>query len=90
MGKTNRSEAIRVAQARARAAGKKIGRPRAVLDPDTIIELRRQGYSWRQIARRTGLGVGTIRRSYGQCARPRPGPAEALWDPFLKVHHRRQ
>ena len=57
-----RAEAIRAGQARARATGKQIGRPRKVLCRDLITELRGQGLSWRKIARRTGAGVGTVRR----------------------------
>ena len=60
-----RSERIRAGQARARAAGKQIGRPRRALGQDLITELRRQGFSWREIARRMGAGVGTVRRTVG-------------------------
>ena len=60
-----RSEAIRAGQARARAAGKQIGRPRKMLCQDLVTELRGQGLSWREIARRTGAGVGTVRRAVG-------------------------
>jgi hypothetical protein len=60
-----RSEAICAGQARARAAGKQIGRPRKLLCQDLITELRGQGLSWREIARRTGAGVGTVRRAVG-------------------------
>ena len=60
-----RAEAIRAGQARARATGKQIGRPRKVVCRDLITELRGQGLSWRKIARRTGAGVGTVRRVIG-------------------------
>ena len=60
-----RSEKIRAGQARARAAGKQIGRPRRVLRRDSITELHGQGFSWREIARRMGAGVGTVRRTVG-------------------------
>lgn len=65
MENEERSEAVRAGQARARAAGKKIGRPRAIFRRDVICDLRRQGLSWRQIAHRLGVGVGTVRRAYG-------------------------
>ena len=45
-------------------SGKPIGRPRAVFNPNQVIELREQGVSWRKIARRVGAGVGTVRRAY--------------------------
>lgn len=62
-GKRRTSEAIRAGQARARAAGKQIGRPGAVFRRDLVAEFRRQGLSLREIARRTGVGVGTVRRA---------------------------
>ena len=65
MENDERSEAIRAGQARARATGKQIGRPRAVFRRDLVAEFRREGLSWREIARRTGVGVGTVRRAYG-------------------------
>jgi hypothetical protein len=42
---------------------RKAGRPRAVFDPDEVLALRRQGVSFRQIARRLRIGVGTARRA---------------------------
>jgi putative DNA-invertase from lambdoid prophage Rac len=59
-----RSEAIRAGQARARAAGKRLGRPRAVFDVAEVVRLRREGYSWRAIAAKLGIGAGTARRTY--------------------------
>ena len=61
-----RSEAIRAGHARARAAGKQIGRPRKVFRRDLVGEFRGEGLSWREIARRTGAGVGTVRRAFGR------------------------
>ena len=45
-------------------AGKAAGRRRREVSPDLIQELRRQGLSFRQIARHTGFGYGTVRRAY--------------------------
>jgi putative DNA-invertase from lambdoid prophage Rac len=59
-----RSEAIRAGQARSRALGRRIGRPRAVFPRDLVVDLRRRGLSWRHIARRLGVGLGTARRAY--------------------------
>ena len=59
-----RAEAVRAGQARARAAGAHIGRPRAIFRRDEIATLRGQGLSWREIAARLGAGVGTVRRAY--------------------------
>ena len=44
-------------------SGKAVGRPRAVFKRDEVAALRRQGLSLRQIARRMGVGVGTVRRA---------------------------
>jgi DNA invertase Pin-like site-specific DNA recombinase len=63
-GTEDHSEAIRAGQARAREVGKKIGRPRVVVRGDKLVELREQGLSWREIARRMGMGVGTVRRAH--------------------------
>ena len=41
------------------------GRPRVQLTPDELVELRRAGLSFREIARRTGLGYGSVRRACG-------------------------
>ena len=41
-----------------------VGRPRRNAEPEDIRELRKQGLSFRQIARKTGYGYGTVRRAY--------------------------
>jgi putative DNA-invertase from lambdoid prophage Rac len=64
MENSERSEAIRAGQARARAGGKRIGRPNAVFRRDLVADLRRRGLSWRKIAHELGTGVGTVRRAY--------------------------
>ena len=43
---------------------KKRGRPRRDASPVQIKEMRIQGLSFRAIARKTGLGYGTVRRAY--------------------------
>jgi len=43
-------------------SGRPVGRPRAVFRRDQIPILRRQGYSLREIARRLGTSVASIRR----------------------------
>ena len=40
------------------------GRPRRHIPGDQLLEWRRQGLSFRQIARKTGCGYGTVRRAY--------------------------
>jgi len=43
---------------------KRRGRPRRHAPPDQIRAMRTQGLSFRAIARKTGLGYGTVRRAY--------------------------
>ena len=45
-------------------SGKAIGRPKVMLDRVHVTELRLQGISWREIARKMGVGVGTVRRAF--------------------------
>ena len=43
-------------------SGKAVGRPKAVFRRDAVPTLRDQGLSIRQIARKLGVGMGTVRR----------------------------
>lgn len=52
-------ERVRSGMAAARARGKRIGRPRKVVDATEIARLRAGGSSWRTIAMRFGISVGT-------------------------------
>jgi len=62
---------LEYARQRGTRSGLAIGRPRAILDRDRVPELRASGLSWREIARRLGAGVGTVRRAFeaGRAAR---------------------
>jgi putative DNA-invertase from lambdoid prophage Rac len=65
MENSERAEAIKAGQARARAEGKPMGRPRRVFDRHEVIRLRDvERLSWPEIARRTGVGVGTVVQAY--------------------------
>jgi putative DNA-invertase from lambdoid prophage Rac len=65
MENSERSDSIKAGQARARADGKHLGRPRRVFDRNEVVRLRDQEqHSWPEIARRTGLGVGTAVKAY--------------------------
>lgn len=44
-------------------------RPRRVFDREEVVRLRRQGHSYRQIAKSLGLGLGTVVRSLQDCSR---------------------
>jgi hypothetical protein len=44
--------------------GRFTGRPRKQVDVLEVLRLRLEGLSWPAIARRTGLGLGTVYRAY--------------------------
>jgi DNA invertase Pin-like site-specific DNA recombinase len=54
---------VRSGLAAARAKGKRIGRPRVAVDVRRIESLRRQGRSWAEITRETGISKGTAQRA---------------------------
>jgi len=56
-------ERVRSGLALARAQGKRIGRPRVVVDVARVAELRAQGRSWAEIASEMGVGLGTVHRA---------------------------
>ena len=53
-------------------SGRAVGRPRVIFHRDQVAQLRKQGRSWRQIARSLGVSAGSARRA---CQNP---TAEAL------------
>ena len=53
------------ARAHGTKSGHSLGRPRAVFDREAVRQMRDvEGLSWRDIAARLGIGVGTARRGY--------------------------
>ncbi len=55
-------ERVKAGLRNARAKGKRLGRPRKILDTKRIATLRAQGAGWKRIAAGMGVGVGTIYR----------------------------
>jgi DNA invertase Pin-like site-specific DNA recombinase len=53
-------ERVRAGLRHARAKGKRLGRPKKSVDVDEVRSLRAAGESWRTIARKTGVSVGTV------------------------------
>ena len=53
-------ERVRAGIRNARAKGKRLGRPRRIVDAARIASLRDQGISWRRIAGELGVGVATV------------------------------
>jgi DNA invertase Pin-like site-specific DNA recombinase len=64
-------ERVKAGLRNARARGKKLGRPRRVLDVSKINALRAQGVGWRAIAKQMGIGVGTLYRGAPACSKTR-------------------
>jgi putative DNA-invertase from lambdoid prophage Rac len=64
MENEERSENVRLGQARARAQGKEIGRPREVANDvqERILTLRVEGYGYKAISQATGMPRSTVRR----------------------------
>jgi DNA invertase Pin-like site-specific DNA recombinase len=59
------AQRVRSGQAAAKRRGVKFGRPRVDVDTKRLAELRRDGASYANIAKATGLSVGTVFRSLG-------------------------
>src|SRR5947208_2882157 len=76
------SAGLRRARLTGTRSGRPIGRPKLVFDRAKTVQLRREGLSWRQIACRLGVSVGSVRRAYqtlGTCIpNCRPAPPSHL------------
>ena len=57
------AERVRAGLRNARAKGKRLGRPRVVVDAARIASLRAQGRSWAEISTQTGTSKGTAQRA---------------------------
>jgi len=57
------AERVRAGLRNARAKGKRLGRPRKIVDATRIGRLRAQGVSWRKIARQMECSARTARRA---------------------------
>lgn len=55
-------ERVKAGLRNARAKGKRLGRPRVIVDARRIAALRAQGLGWKKIARQLGCGVSTVLR----------------------------
>ena len=64
-------------------SGKPIGRPRAVFRHDQVLQLHGEGLSGREIARRLGVGEGTVRRALNDPGRLREVRQNPLSGDFM-------
>lgn len=71
------SERVRSGLDRARASGKRLGRPRILVDATKIADLRAQGYSWSEIKAALRISKGTAQRALARLARITPSPEVA-------------
>jgi len=55
-------ERVKAGLRNARAKGKRLGRPRRVVDATRVADLRAVGASWREIAHELGVGLATLYR----------------------------
>jgi len=62
-------ERVKAGLRNARAKGKKLGRPRASVDGSQVTSLRDSGASWRAIAKKLGVSIGTARRASQRLAK---------------------
>jgi DNA invertase Pin-like site-specific DNA recombinase len=64
-------------------SGKPIGRPRAVFRHDQVLQLHSEGLSGRKIARRLGVGEGSVRRVLKAPVRPTEVCQDSLAEIFM-------
>ena len=66
------AERVRAGLRNARAKGKRLGRPKKVVDVAKITALRAQGRSWSEISALMGMGRGTAQRALQSPPKNRP------------------
>lgn len=60
-------ERVRAGLRNAKAKGKRLGRPRVLVDAAQIAVLRNEGHSWNEISHATGVSKGTAQRALSAC-----------------------
>src|SRR5882724_4271720 len=60
-------ERVRAGLRNARAKGRRLGRPRVIVDASRIATLRARGDSWSQIQAQLGVSKGTAQRAFAAC-----------------------
>jgi putative DNA-invertase from lambdoid prophage Rac len=75
-----RAQSILAGQARARAAGKSIGRPRLIFSRPEIVKMRDAGVTWSAIALQMKIGVATAMRAYESQKQPKKGHSKSIPD----------
>ena len=70
-------ERVKAGLSHARRIGKRLGRPRRIVDLEKITKLRAQGHSLQSIADKLGIGYGTARKSLASIERKTPASGAA-------------
>jgi DNA invertase Pin-like site-specific DNA recombinase len=70
-------ERVRAGLRNAKAKGRRLGRPPAAVDQAQVLALRESGASWRAIAKKLKVGLGTVHRI---AQRRSKIPAKAFWN----------
>jgi DNA invertase Pin-like site-specific DNA recombinase len=70
-------ERVKAGLDNARRSGKQLGRPRRVVDFDSMSRMKAEGHSLRHIADKFGVGYGTVRMRLAAGERKTPGPQAA-------------
>jgi DNA invertase Pin-like site-specific DNA recombinase len=70
-------ERVKAGLRNAKAKGRRLGRPRADVDEGEVLALRKSGASWRAIAKKLKVGLGTVHRS---AQRRSKIAAKAFWN----------
>jgi len=70
-------ERVKAVLGHARRNGKRLGRPRRIVDLDGIVRLKAQGQSLRSIANELNIGYGTARQALGLIERKTPASGAA-------------
>ncbi|MGD0920320.1 MAG: recombinase family protein [Terriglobia bacterium] len=73
---------VRSGLALARSRGRRLGRPRIVVDASKVVSLRAQGRSWAAISAEMGIGRGTAQRAWLAC--PKTSAVQPLQLPDLQ------
>ena len=79
------AERVRAGLRNAQAKGKTLGRPKVVMDPSRVTELRLRGLGWKRVARELGIGVSTAKRIAQQASE---GGSTNPTAQTFRTHHR--
>jgi DNA invertase Pin-like site-specific DNA recombinase len=82
------AERVRAGLRNARAKGKRLGRPRTIVDSTTVGRLRSQGGTWRAIATQLGVGIATVYRAAQERPALREGRCPAASQPRATIENK--